>query len=317
MTGMRNVLIVGWNRGALDLYDKIKEYPALGYTIKGFISVSEQVDEAEYREVPLLGSLISMVSWVEFYRIEEILIAIEPEQQEKLPYIIDACKNTGVSYRIVPDVYDTIYGNTIQDVYRDLFSRGEYDLRRFIDFTGAFILMILFLPLFLLVALAIKLESRGSVLYSQIRVGKDEKPFRIFKFRSMVQDAEKKSGPVWAQKRDPRITKMGRIMRATRLDELPQLMNILKGDMSFIGPRPERPFFVDTFKQQIPLYTGRLSCKPGVTGWAQVRWRYDESLEDVKEKLKYDLYYVNNHSFWLDLKIFFLTISTVITVKGQ
>ena len=134
----------------------------------------------------------------------------------------------------------------------------------------------------------------------------------------MVQDAETKSGPVWAQKSDPRITKIGAFMRATRIDELPQLMNILKGDMSFIGPRPERPFFVESFKEQIPLYERRLEIKPGVTGWAQVKWRYDESIEDVKEKLKYDLFYVDNNNSWkLNIKIMFLTVGTVLMQKGQ
>jgi len=317
MGNLRRTLIVGWNSGALDLYDKIREYPALGYTVKGFISVGDRVEEAEYREIPLLGGLISLVSWVQYYRIEEILIAIEPEQREKLPYIIEACKNTGVSYRIVPDVYDTIYGTTIQEVYQDLFSAKEVNLRRIFDLAGAAVAMILLFPIFIVIATAIKLESKGSIFYSQMRVGKDGRQFRIYKFRSMVQDAEKLTGPIWAQKQDPRITKMGRLMRVTRLDELPQLMNIFRGDMSFIGPRPERPFFVESFKEQIPLYETRLQYKPGVTGWAQVRWRYDESLEDVKEKLRYDLFYINNRSFWLDVKIFFLTISTVVTQKGQ
>ena len=180
-----------------------------------------------------------------------------------------------------------------------------------------FYLTFFLFPIFIIIALAIKLESKGSIFYSQIRVGKDGKQFRIYKFRSMVQDAEKSSGPIWAQKADPRVTKIGRFMRITRIDELPQLLNILKGDMSLIGPRPERPFFVESFKEQIPLYENRLKIKPGVTGWAQVKWRYDESLEDVKQKLSYDLYYVDNYSVWLDLRIFLLTFLTVLLHKGQ
>ncbi len=316
-TGMRNTLIIGWNREALNLYDKIRTYTALGYNVKGFITLSDKFEEAQYQDTPLLGGLISLVSWVQFYNIEEILIAIEPEQHKILPFIIDACKNTRVNYRIVSDVYDTVYGDSIHEIYKDLFAPKEFGFRRIIDLAGALVLMLLLFPFFIIVALAIKLESSGSIFYSQIRMGKDGKTFRIFKFRSMVQDAEKKSGPVWAQKKDPRITRVGHFMRTTRIDELPQLMNILKGDMSFIGPRPERPFFIDSFKQQIPLYQKRLECKPGVTGWAQVKWRYDESIEDVKEKLKYDLYYINNHSLWLDIKIAFLTVSTVFSQKGQ
>ena len=133
----------------------------------------------------------------------------------------------------------------------------------------------------------------------------------------MVQDAEQKSGPVWAQKNDSRITSVGNFLRKTRIDELPQLLNIFKGDMSFIGPRPERPFFVESFKQQIPFYFNRLRYKPGVTGWAQVKWGYDETIEDVKEKLKFDLYYINNRTIQLDIKIMFLTVSTVLLGRGQ
>ncbi len=314
--GMRNTLIIGWNREALALCDKIMDYPALGYNIRGFITLKEKVENVSYGEVPLLGGMKSLLSWVQMYSINEILIAIEPEEQVSLKYIIDVCNRNNLNFKIVSDVYDTVYGNVIQDVYKDLFTPKEFGLRSLIDFIGAVVLLILFLPILMIIALAIKLETKGPVFYSQVRVGKDNEHFRIYKFRSMIQDAEKKSGPVWAQRHDPRVTKMGHLMRATRLDELPQLINILKGDMSFVGPRPERPFFIESFKEQIPLYENRLIVKPGVTGWAQVKWRYDQTIDDVKEKLKYDLYYINNHTIWLDLKIFFLTITTVILQKG-
>lgn len=313
----RKTLIVGWNRESLRLYDKIKDYPALNYDVKGFLNVKKNGTKIKYRDVHLLGDIYSLKSWVDLLNIEEILIAIEPDDRPRLGEILQLCNQTGVHCRVVSDVYDTVYGNVIKDVYSHLFEKREFGFRRTMDFFGALILMLLLLPLFLVVVLAIKLDSNGSILYSQIRVGKNEKPFRIYKFRSMVQDAEKQSGPMWAQKKDPRITKVGRFMRLTRLDELPQLINIFKGDMSFIGPRPERPFFVDTFKEQIPLYSRRLLSKPGVTGWAQVKWHYDENIEDVKEKLKYDLHYINNQSFWLNIKIFFLTLLTVVTQKGQ
>jgi exopolysaccharide biosynthesis polyprenyl glycosylphosphotransferase len=314
---MRNTVIVGWNYDALRLYDKIKSYPALGYNVKGFITLLESFEEGGYQDVPLLGDLNSLHSWSRLLSIEHILIDIEPSSQAKLPEIINCCRKIGITYTIVSDVYDTVFGNVIHEVYEDLFSSRELGLRRFIDFFGATLLMIVLFPLFMLIAIAIKLESKGAVFYSQIRVGKSGREFRIFKFRSMFQDAEKYSGPIWAQKNDPRVTKVGRFIRLTRIDELPQLMNILKGDMSFIGPRPERPFFVESFKQQIPLYQNRLKAKPGVTGWAQVMWRYDESLEDVKEKLNFDLYYINNHNLWLDIKIFFLTLKTILLQKGQ
>jgi exopolysaccharide biosynthesis polyprenyl glycosylphosphotransferase len=313
----RKTLIIGWNHESLRLFDKIKGYPALNYDIKDFISVKKLSRKAKYRDVQLLGDISSIKTWVALLNIEEILIAIEPEYRDRLDEIIKICQDTGIHYRIISDVFDTVYGNVVKDIYASLFQKGEFGLHRIIDGIGSIILLFTLLPVFLAIVVAIKLDSVGAVFYSKIRVGKGGKPFRIFRFRSMVQDAEKKSGPTWAQKRDPRITRIGRFMRLISIDELPQLMNILKGDMSFIGPQPERPFFVDTFKEQIPLYEHRLKVKPGVTGLAQVKWPYDENIEDVKEKIKFDLQYIEKRNIWLDIKIYFLTIITVLTQQGQ
>ena len=166
-------------------------------------------------------------------------------------------------------------------------------------------------------AIAIKLDSRGTVLYSQERVGYGGKTFRIYKFRTMVQDAEKQTGPTWASKSDPRITRVGQFLRKTRIDEIPQLLNVLAGNMSVIGPRPERPYFVEKFKENIPMYGNRLKVKPGLTGLAQVESGYDESEEDVKRKLSYDITYIQKQNILLDLKIMFKTIWVVLTGKGQ
>jgi len=313
----KKTVIIGWNNESLRLFDKIKEYSALNFEVKGFISVNKINKKAKYRDVQLLGDISSIKTWVTLLNIEEILIAIEPEHRHLLGDILKLCRETGSHFRVVSDVFDTVYGNVVKDIYASLFRKREFTLRRLFDGISAMILLALLFPLFLIIFFAIKLDSKGSVYYSQMRVGRDGKPFRIYKFRSMVQNAEKQSGPTWAKKRDPRITRVGRFMRLTRIDELPQLINILKGDMSFIGPRPERPFFVDTFKEQIPLYDHRHKIKPGVTGWAQVKWHYDENIDDVKEKLKYDLYYVDNHGLWLDIKIFLQTFVTVLAQKGQ
>jgi exopolysaccharide biosynthesis polyprenyl glycosylphosphotransferase len=274
------------------------------------------VDQS-YKNIPLLGDLESLVSNVHYYNIEQVLIAVEPDNHDRIDEILAVCRENKIQYNIVADVYDTVFGNVVKNVFQDVFKPSDFNIRRILDLIGAIFLLIAFFPMFIVTAIAIKFDSRGTILYSQLRSGKDGVPFRIYKFRSMVQDAEVKSGPVWAQKQDPRITRMGNFMRKTRIDELPQLINVFKGDMSFVGPRPERPFFVDSFKQQIPLYANRLQIKPGVTGWAQVRWGYDETLEDVKEKLRYDLEYVNNRSAMMDIKIYFLTIWTVVTGKGQ
>jgi len=167
------------------------------------------------------------------------------------------------------------------------------------------------------VAIAIKLDSAGPVFYLQERVGKDEKLFRVIKFRSMHEGAEKSSGPVWANKEDPRVTRIGRIMRRWRIDEVPQFINVLDGDMSLIGPRPERPYFVEQLSREIPLYKRRLKVRPGITGWAQVKHKYDENVEDVRKKVEYDLYYIENMSLRMDFKIFLNTIAVVLMGKGH
>jgi lipopolysaccharide/colanic/teichoic acid biosynthesis glycosyltransferase len=167
------------------------------------------------------------------------------------------------------------------------------------------------------VSIAIKLDSKGPVLFSQERVGEDGEIFKVYKFRSMKEDAEALSGPVWAEEDDPRITRMGRIIRKLRIDELPQLWNVLKGDMSFVGPRPERPYFVEKLKTKIPYYKERFAVKPGVTGWAQVMYGYGATEKDALEKLKYDLYYIKNMSLIMDLMVIFHTVKIVLLGRGS
>ena len=205
-------------------------------------------------------------------------------------------------------------GTAVQDVMHP----QDFGFRRIIECSLASIMLLFLLPLFLITSIIIKLESSGPAFYSQQRYGKDGRIFTIYKFRSMVQDAEQKSGPVWAQKSDPRITRFGQIMRKTRIDELPQLINILRGDMSFIGPRPERPFFADRFKMQIPFYMNRLMVRPGITGLAQVTVGYDETLDDVKDKVSKDIEYIKfAHTLSMNLYILAKTIKTVLALEGQ
>jgi len=171
-------------------------------------------------------------------------------------------------------------------------------------------------PIMLATALLIKLESRGAVFYRQERVGQNGSTFMVAKFRSMRSDAEKDGTPRWASAQDDRVTRVGNIIRKVRIDELPQLFNVLKGEMSLVGPRPERPFFVEQLTDQIPYFAARHSVKPGVTGWAQVRYAYGATVEDAQNKLQYDLYYVKNHSLFLDLVVLFETVGVVLTGKG-
>ena len=197
------------------------------------------------------------------------------------------------------------------------FIRKTYAMtKRMLDIVAAVIGSMVLLPLFLLTALLVRLTSKGPILYSQVRVGKDGMLFNIYKFRTMKVDAEKDTGPVWAVENDCRLTPLGGFLRTAHIDELPQLINIIKGDMSLIGPRPERPVFVDEFKKAIPRYEQRLNVKPGITGLAQVWHRYDETIEDVKKKLKYDLLYIKKMCLWADFNIIMRTFRVVVTGEG-
>ena len=202
-------------------------------------------------------------------------------------------------------------------IFSDGFRRSAIlkKLKRGFDILGSVLGLTLLIPVSLIVSIAIKLDSMGPILYRQERVGKDGKIFRLLKFRSMYMDAEE-NGPVWAMDNDERITRVGRIIRKMRLDEIPQMLNVLDGDMSFVGPRPERPFFVDKLINEIPFYSERHVIKPGITGWAQIRYRYGASKEDALQKLKYDLYYIKHMSTILDLIIIFETIKIVLLGKG-
>lgn len=202
-------------------------------------------------------------------------------------------------------------------IFSDGFKRSAIfkRLKRVLDISGSLFGLAFFSLACLIISIAIKLESRGPVLYRQKRVGEDGKIFHLYKFRSMRTDAEA-NGPVWAEENDQRVTRVGRVIRKLRLDEIPQMFNVLKGEMSFVGPRPERPFFVDRLKNEIPFYSERHVVKPGITGWAQISYHYGASREDALEKLKYDLYYIKHMSVFFDLMIVFNTVKIVLFGKG-
>jgi len=235
------------------------------------------------------------------------------------------CKLNGIEIMDAPTFYECNHGKLMLEQITPswiIFSSGFRQtillniLKRFSDIVLSALGLLLIAPFFPVIALLIRLESPGPLLFSQVRVGCRERPFKLFKFRSMAQDAEKSSGAVWAQKNDPRVTRVGHILRNSRIDEIPQLYNVLKGDMSFIGPRPERPEFVEKLKNVIPYYSKRHFIKPGLTGWAQVKYPYGASVEDAVEKLRYDLYYIKHFSVFLDSLIFFETIKVVLFGRG-
>lgn len=226
-----------------------------------------------------------------------------------------------VSPRLYPLVYQYFLVQKVADspflkiIFHPL-SHWDRFLKRVMDITCALLSLCVLWPIMLIISLLIKIDTKGPVLYTQKRLGVRGKEFTLFKFRSMISEAEKHTGPIWATKNDKRITRTGKILRPLRLDELPQLFNVLKGDMSFVGPRPERPAFVEHLKKSVPLYSLRLNVPPGITGLAQVKHVYDKSIEDVRRKLEYDIQYINNVSISLDMKIFLKTILTVLQKKG-
>lgn len=274
---------------------------------------------------PLLGSVEELPRLVKEQKIEEVLIVSASLSHDQLLNIISQCSSESVTFNIVPELYhiivggvrtNQIYGFPLIELMPEFMSAWEKTAKRVIDILVSSIIIAVFSPLWLLTVLAITLDSKGPVFFKQTRVGKNGKRFTMYKFRSMVVGAEKESGPVWAQKHDNRVTRVGRIIRRLKIDEVPQFFNILKGDMSLVGPRPERPFFVERLEKEIPLYNRRLRVSPGLTGWAQIKGRYDTSLEDVREKLKYDFYYIENMSLRMDFKILLRTIWVILTGSG-
>ncbi len=324
--GHRRTIIVGDTKRAHELLDLVKNHPALGYTVIGLVTPQQSSNGNGDNGVPVLGTYSKLSQIIREHSVQEVLIALEGKHQEKIISLIDSCNGIPVGIKIMPDMYhivggqvrtNQIYGVPLIEVMPQIMQPWEESLKRTIDIIVSFIILFVGMPIWLLVALAIKLDSPGSVLYKQERVGKDGKIFNIYKFRSMRSDAEKMSGPTWAGKNDPRITTIGAIIRKLHLDEIPQFINVLNGSMSLIGPRPERPFFVDQFNKQIPLYSRRHAVRPGMSGWAQVKHKYDETLQDVKTKLQYDLYYIENMSIRMDLKILLMTVYRVLLGRGH
>jgi exopolysaccharide biosynthesis polyprenyl glycosylphosphotransferase len=324
--GRRCAVIVGFNSKAQEVHDQIIEHPALGLDVEAYVAVNHENIGKSYKGIRVKGSLDELLDIVYKNKASEVIIALEKENHDLLVDVISRLENKGIGLKIVPDLYEILsgqartsqlYGIPLIDIMPELMPEWEKKLKRISDVVISFLILVLTLPMSFFVAIAIKLDSKGPVLFKQERIGMNGKKFKIYKFRSMYQDAEKNTGPVWSTKNDPRVTRVGKILRKLRIDEIPQFVNVLKGEMSLVGPRPERPYFVEQLSGQIPYYQRRLKVRPGITGWAQVKHKYDESIEDVKVKLRYDLFYIENMSLRMDIKILARTILVVLFGKGH
>lgn len=302
------MLLVGTGEVARMIHQKTIKSPHLGYRVIGFVNGQER--EREIAGVPVLGSQAELARILAENRVDDVVIALPEATHDQLLDMISICESHHASVRIFPDLFQIIASElTIGDLdglpllaVRDVALRGwKLTLKRAMDIVVSAVGLMVLSPFMLLTALLITLTSKGPVFYAQERVGLDGKPFPMLKFRSMRVDAENDTGPVWATKDDPRRTRLGTFLRQTSIDELPQLINVLVGDMSLVGPRPERPIFVEQFKQVVPRYMERHQEKAGMTGWAQVNGlRGDTS---IVERTKYDLYYIENWSLLFDIKI--------------
>lgn len=319
--GGARVLIVGTGEVGQVILQKIRHLPDLGYELMGF--VDDRSGSETIMGVRVLGPISELPSLIDEHSIDEVIIALPEASHEEILTIISLCERGKVNIKVYPDVFQIMAAQvSIGDLgglplltVRDIALRGwRLTLKRVVDLIGSAIGLVVLSPLMLLVAALVKLESPGPVFYTQVRMGLDAKPFWMIKFRSMRADAEAETGPVWATEDDPRRTRLGAFIRRFSIDEWPQFINVLLGEMSLVGPRPERPVFVEQFKRSIPRYMDRHRERAGLTGWAQVNGlRGDTS---IAERTKYDLWYIENWSLLLDFKIILKTIFNTFTSRS-
>jgi sugar transferase (PEP-CTERM system associated) len=326
LSGRERVLILGSGDQAIELARATLERRGSGFHIVGFVDNKPELIGKSLINPAVIGLTEEIGGLVERHQVDRIVVAVQ-DRRGKFP--TEELLNLSLSGRVAVEecarYYERLTGKIASEMLRPswlIFSRGsrftdfEHHVRRILNVGVAVLGFVTSIPIMFLTALAIKLDSRGPIFYVQERVGKQGRTFKIIKFRSMQVGAEVKSGPIWAEENDPRVTRIGRIIRKLRIDELPQFINVIRGDMNFVGPRPERPVFVDRLSEIVPYYSQRHVVKPGLTGWAQIKYPYGASVEDAIEKLRYDLYYIKNQSLPLDAFIMFETIKIIVFGRG-
>ena len=322
-----NTLVIGSDVVALNIYQNIiKQTPYVEKYILGYISVPDEQDDSISSKLPCFGTLSDLTSIIKEYQIRELVIAVQNGKRNLLETIITSIENNrDLLLKIIPQSQDFLIGNVkISAILQEpLISVPTKDLpvwqsfiKRMMDITFSILAIIILLPVYIICAVGVKLSSKGSVFYLQERIGLNGKPFQIIKFRSMVANAETGT-PLLSSKDDPRITKFGHFIRKTRLDETPQFLNILLGDMALVGPRPERQYYIDQIVKVAPLYKLLLTVKPGMTSWGQVKFGYAENVDEMVERLKWDILYLDNMSLQTDIKILIYTALIVIKGKGK
>jgi sugar transferase (PEP-CTERM system associated) len=320
----QKIMIIGAGPLAKNIAVEILERDDIGFKIIGFITDNPERIGERLVNPSIVGDQSQILDIAAREKVARIIVALD-ERRGKFPEAeLLECKMKGITVEEGIEFYEHLTGKLQVEslrpsslIFSDGFKKSKLTMwvKRAIGFGCSLIGLVLLSPLILIISILIKIDSRGTVFYRQERMGEDGKLFKLIKFRSMIKNAEV-NGPVWADQDDDRVTRIGRWMRKWRLDEIPQMFNVLKGDMSFVGPRPERPFFVKQLRKEIPFYDQRFYVKPGITGWAQIKYRYGASKEDALEKLKYDLYYIKNLSSLFDLIIIFETIKVVLFGKG-
>jgi Undecaprenyl-phosphate glucose phosphotransferase len=312
---LKHILLVGYSRAAEEYITRINSNPQWGYVVRGILD--DRVPRGTiYKGVKVLGSIANLMIILPENKLDEIAITLSLQDYGRLEEIVDLCEKSGVHTKFIPDYNSLIpsrpYTEDLMGLpvinirYVPLTNTLNWVAKRIVDIVGSAVGLVLVSPIMLLTAIAVKVSSPGPVIFKQERIGLHNKPFQMYKFRTMEIQKEAAEKKAWTVKDDPRVTKVGKFLRRTSLDEFPQLYNILRGDMSLVGPRPERPLFVEKFKEEIPRYMIKHQVRPGLTGWAQINgYRGDTS---IRKRIDYDIFYIENWTMGLDIKILFLTI---------